>query len=113
IAAAILGLAPVNPRWGGHAATILCNLRPVGGEAASFFGAETLQQAIELILADASARASVVVVRLSTAERATNANGYARFLVEKDGSRSAISYGSQYAVSLLRSGSEKGFDHEQ
>jgi hypothetical protein len=33
IAAAIFGLVPTNPKWAGHAAIILGNLRPVGGEA--------------------------------------------------------------------------------
>jgi hypothetical protein len=47
IAAAILGLGPVNPKWAGHGAIILCDLYPVGGQVASFFGTETLQHAVE------------------------------------------------------------------
>src|SRR6266851_4905917 len=52
IAAAIFGLVPVNPNWAGHAAVVLCNLPPVGGEGATFFGTTTLQQSIERILSD-------------------------------------------------------------
>src|SRR5271163_4556243 len=47
IAAVILGLVSPNPKWAGHAATILCNLSTVGGVGASFYGATTLQEAIE------------------------------------------------------------------
>jgi hypothetical protein len=47
IAAAILGLTPAHPNWAGHAASILCNLRPVGAVDASFFGTSTLQESID------------------------------------------------------------------
>src|ERR1700734_1941575 len=50
IAATVLGLVTPNPKWAGHTATILCNLRTVGGANASFYGAGTLQEAIERIL---------------------------------------------------------------
>src|SRR6185312_10326288 len=46
IVAALLGLVSPNPKWAGHTATVLCNLRTVGGAGASFHGTATLQEAI-------------------------------------------------------------------
>ena len=43
ITAAVFGLVSTNPKWAGHIAVILCDLRPVGGVGASFFGASTLR----------------------------------------------------------------------
>jgi hypothetical protein len=77
IAATILGLAPQNPKWAGHAATILCNLQTVGGARASFFGTATLQEAIERILADSAARKSVVRLTVSGAVSGMNNHGSA------------------------------------
>src|ERR1700730_8585546 len=52
IAAAILGLVPSNPKWAGHAAIILNDLRPVGGLGASFNGPINLTAAVERLLTD-------------------------------------------------------------
>src|ERR1700722_12706560 len=77
IAAAILGLVPPNPKWAGHAATILCNLRTVGGGEASFYGTSTLQEAIERILADGASRKGLVRLTVSGAEGGINSHGAA------------------------------------
>jgi hypothetical protein len=49
IAAAVFGLVPTNPRWAGHAAVLLADLRPIGGIAATFRGSATLTQAVECL----------------------------------------------------------------
>lgn len=54
IAAGILSLVSLRPGWAGHAAIVLKDLRPVGGQQASCWGAETLMAAIETILTDAN-----------------------------------------------------------
>jgi hypothetical protein len=95
IAAAIFGLVPTNPKWAGHAAIILGNLRLVEGEAPSFFGTATLQQSIERILSDAAARESLVRVNLSLAERGINAHGYATLSFDFESATRQVSYGSQ------------------
>jgi hypothetical protein len=87
IAAAILSLTPAHPNWAGHAAGILCNLRPVGGADASFFGTSTLQEPIANILTDATARNSVIRLTVSVAERANNSHGYATLSYEIGGTR--------------------------
>jgi hypothetical protein len=110
IAAAILGLIPVEPNWAGHAATILSSLRPVGGVDASFFGTPTLQEAIAYILTDATARNSVVRLSVSAAERGINSNGYAMLSYEIDGIRRRTFYGRAEAVSLMQHGAERDFD---
>jgi hypothetical protein len=112
IAAAILGLASNNPEWAGHVAIVLCNLRPVGGVDASFFGNPTLQKSIERILTDVTARKSVIGLTISGAESGTNSHGYAMLTYEIDGTRRQASYVPKEAVSRLLSGAERDFDPE-
>jgi hypothetical protein len=109
IAAAILGLVPPNPKWAGHAATILCNLRTVGGASASFYGAITLQEAIERVLADGSARRRVVRLGVSGGDSGTNSHG-AAMLVYEDDDRHQVFYVPKEAVSQLQAGMEQRFD---
>jgi hypothetical protein len=109
IAAAILGLVPVNPNWAGHAAVILSGLRPVGGAAASFRGAGTLASAVESLLTDRSARENLVSLTLSVAERFTNSNGSATLLCI-DGEIRRTAFVSKMAVSLLQPGAERSFE---
>lgn len=110
IAAALLGLAPPNPKWAGHSSIVLCNLRTVGGASASFYGASTLQEAIERILTDASARKTVVRLSVSGAESGTNSHGAATLAHEVDGTRHYVFYMPKEAVSQLQSGSEQRYD---
>ena len=110
IAAAILGLVSPNPKWAGHAAIILCDLRTVGGSAGSFHRAATLQDTIERILADESARKAVVKLTVSGAESATNSHGSATLAYEADGDRHRVFYVPKEAVSQLQPGMELRFD---
>src|ERR1022692_3389516 len=112
IAAAILGLASTNPKWAGHVAIVLCNLRPVGAADASFVGASTLQESVERILTDFAVRKSVIRLTVSGAESGTNSHGYAMLTYEIDGTRRRASYVRKEAVSLLLPGAERDFDAE-
>jgi hypothetical protein len=112
IAAAILGLVSPNPRWAGHAATILCNLRTVGGSGSSFYGTTTLQEAIERILADESVCKEVVSLTATGAECGTNSHGSAMLMYGGDGSRRRVFYVPKEAVSQLQPGMEQRFDSD-
>jgi hypothetical protein len=110
IAAAILGLVPPNPKWAGHVSLVLSSLRPVGGAAASFKGAVTLQETIEKILTDATARKSVIRLMVSGAESGTNSSGMGTLTHESNGGRGHVFYVPNEAVSRLQPGAERDFD---
>jgi hypothetical protein len=112
IAAAILGLVSPNPKWAGHAATILCHLRTVGGDGASFYGTTTLQEAIERILADGAARKEVVRLTVSGAESGINSHGSAMLVHEAGGAKHRVFYVPKAAVSQLQAGMEQRFDFD-
>lgn len=112
IAAAILGLVSPNPKWAGHAATILCNLKTVGGADASFYGATTLQEAIERILADGAVRKGVVRLTVSGAEGGTNCHGSAMLVYEAGDGRHRVFYVRREAVSQLQPRMEQHFDFD-
>jgi hypothetical protein len=110
IAAAILGLVPPNPKWAGHAATILCNLCTVGGVGASFYGTTTLQEAIERVLGDSAARKAVVRLSVSGAECGINSSGSAMLVHETAEGKHRVFYVPKEAVSQLQPGMEQRFD---
>ena len=112
IAAAILGLVSPNPKWAGHAAAILCNLQTVGGTNASFFGATTLQEAIERILADGTARKGVVRLTVSGAECGINSHGSAMLVHEAGDDSHRVFFVTREAVSQLQPGMEQRFDFD-
>lgn len=110
IAAATLGLVPANPSWAGHAAVILGDLRPVGGAAASFHGAERLTTAVEHLLTDPLQRDDFLLLTLSVSERFTNSNGAATLVYRKGKVRRRADFVSKMAVSLLQPGAERNFE---
>lgn len=110
IAAALLGLVSPNPKWAGHTATVLCNLRTVGGAGASFHGTATLQEAIERILTEEAVRSGLVTLTISGAESGTNSHGSATLVYEIDGKRHCVFYVPAQAVSQLQPGMEEYFD---
>src|SRR3546814_7002908 len=75
IVAAILGLVAAQPGWAGHVATIIARLKPVGGKTDVFGGAATITEALRPILADQTARDSIVAVKLRTEERRVGTEG--------------------------------------
>jgi hypothetical protein len=110
IAAAILGLVPPNPKWSGHESLVLGNLRTVGGDAVSFNGAASLQDVIERVLTDGTARKAVVRLTVSGAESGTNSNGSATLVYETENGRRSAFFVPKEAVSRLQPGAEQGFD---
>lgn len=110
ISAAILGLVPSNPKWAGHGAAVLNNLRPVGGPNASFRGVTTLTEAIEQLLADPGERNGFLHLTLSVAERGINSNGFATLAYRQEQFRRTTSFVPETAVSLLQEGAEDTFD---
>jgi hypothetical protein len=110
---AVFGLVSSRPGWAAHGATILGNLRPVGGISASFFGAETLHDAVRLLLSNEDERMSFVRLTVTIAETATNSNGGATLLYDHDGERRHVFFVPGSAVSLLGPGRQVGFDPEK
>jgi hypothetical protein len=110
VATAVLGLVSPNPKWAGHSAAVLCNLRAVGGASASFHGTATLQEAIERVLTDKAARKALVTLTVSGAESGTNSHGSATLVHEIDGQRRHACYVPSQAVSQLQPGMEERFD---
>lgn len=113
IANAVFGLVSSWPRWAALGATILGNLRPVGGIGASFFGAETLSDAVQLLLSNKDARMGFVRLTVTVAETATNSNGGAMLLHDQNGERRQVFFVPGLAVSLLAPGRQVGFDPEK
>jgi len=113
IAAAIFALVPSNPKWAGHAAVILSDLRPIGGPGASFDGAVNLSAAIERLLNDSGAREGFIFLTLSVAESGINSNGFATLVHQQHGTPRYISFVPKMAVSRLRPGAENQVDMGQ
>jgi hypothetical protein len=110
IAAATFGLVPVNPKWAGHAAVMLGDLRPVGGAGASFHGAASLTAAVENLLTDRSAREGFLTLTLSVAERFANSSGSATLAYQEGEIRRRVPFVSKTALSLLQPGAERSFE---
>jgi hypothetical protein len=110
IAAAIIGLVPSNPKWAGHAAMILSDLRPVGGPGASFHGAVNLSAAMERLLTDSGARQGFLSLTLSVAESGINSNGFAMLTYQTHEARRHGSFISKMALSRLQPGAENTAD---
>jgi Methylamine utilization protein MauJ len=113
ISAAVFGLVPSRPSRAALGATILADLRPVGGIGASFFNAETLSGAVQLLLSEKAARKSFIRLTVTVAETGTNSNGGAMLLYDQDGERRQVFFVPKLAVSLLAPGREIGFDPEK
>lgn len=113
IAAAVLGLVSRLPGYAAHGAIVLRELRPVGGTDASFFGAETLGDAVQILLSNKAARDCVLRLTVTVAEAITNSSGWAILLYDRDGERRQVSFVPKLASSLLAPGREVGFDSEK
>ena len=106
IIAALLGLLATQPSWAGHVATIIAKLKPVSGQTDAFGGATTLTDALSNVLTDKAVRATIIAVRLSVAEAATNSYGLAMIVYERNGTRCQLSFVRDEAVSLLQPGAK-------
>lgn len=110
IADAILGLSAAKPGWSGHVALILRSLKPVGGKAASFHEAETVGQAIQVLLRSGQAREVLNELVLTSAEYGINANGHATLRYTGDDGEKTVHFVHQLALSLHRAGAGKKYD---
>ncbi|MBR0773313.1 hypothetical protein JQ625_00575 [Bradyrhizobium diazoefficiens] len=113
IAAALFGLVPMHPGWAGHVATVLSGLRPVGGTAASFFMAETISDAVAVLLKDKAARDSFFRITLTVAETGVNSHGGAEVVYQRDGQKRRAYFVPKAAVSLFAPGREVDFDPDR
>lgn len=113
IANAVLGLATLRPGWAALGATVLGDLRPVGGNDASFFSAKNLKSAIQLLLSEKTARKSFIRLTVTLAETGTNSNGGAVLTYDRDGARRKVFFVSKMATSLLMPGCEVEFDSDE
>jgi hypothetical protein len=113
IAHAILALTAVNPKWAGHCAVVLAEMKPVGGEAASLDSAPTLAVAIETLWTSAPLRAQFSALTLSMADSGRNSAGLAELSMRDDDQIRRIWFVPPLATSLLQPGAEKLFDPAQ
>ena len=104
IIAAVLGLVAIQPGWAEHVATVIAQLKPVGGLTDAFGAADDLTAALCHLLRDETSRQTLVAVRLSVAEAGTNSNGIALITFDEAGERKRITFVRDEAVSLLRPG---------
>lgn len=111
IAFAILGAVAGQPKWAGFEAICLSKLRPAGGVSASFYNAETLLDAVVIILNSDDARRAISRVTLSCSEWGTNSHGYAFIEYQKnDGVFESAYFVSQMSFSLFQPGAEAELD---
>ncbi|MBY2916910.1 methylamine utilization protein MauJ [Rhizobium leguminosarum] len=113
IANAVLSFGHPLPGYGGHASLILGNLRPVGGEPASYHGAKSMRDVVAALIGDADEASDLVRITLSVEQDfGSDEYGAAVRFKGPDGIKTA-SYVSKYALSLLRPGAEEGYNHDR
>jgi len=109
IASAVLGFAHRHPAYAGHAALVLGNLCPVGGEGASFLHTDSLRNTVAALIADEKVASGIARLTLSIA-RDFGDEEYGATLRGLRGR--SISYVSKYSISLLDPSVNKEFDHD-
>ncbi len=113
ISRAILGFVPTRAGWAGHAALIMSELRPVGGQEASFRKAASLVDSMAAIFADDEICDSLFSLSLSIARISGNDAYHAKLRFEQSGQRRVVSFVSKNALSLSAAGAEINFDHDR
>jgi hypothetical protein len=106
IAIALLCMVPQPISYAGLRGKALANLMPVGGQDASFHGAETLGDAV---IAAIEHPDDVIALKVLDGEFGTNAYGYAELRHTKGVSH----YVFNTALPLLKRGAERDFDPRQ
>ncbi|MDP2739889.1 MAG: hypothetical protein Q8O82_14610 [Pseudorhodobacter sp.] len=113
ISSAILGFAHPLPGFSGLASSALGQLRPVGGENASFRNEPTLLSAVANLVRAGDASSDLLRLTLSI-ERDFHDEMYHGILYFRDNGQARVaSFVSKDALSLLRPGAEEGYDHER
>ncbi|RTL50060.1 MAG: hypothetical protein EKK40_13780 [Bradyrhizobiaceae bacterium] len=113
ISSAVLGFLPTLPGWAGHVSLLVGGLCAVGGPSASVRESKTLLRSIAAVIANDEACRSVVSFALSIAHERNGSEYYAKVILDEGGKRKVVSYVSHMAVSLLREGADKDYDHDQ
>lgn len=113
MASAVLGFAHPLPGFAGHASRVLSDLRPVGGENASFRTKPTLLGAIASLVGMGDASSDLLRLTLSI-ERDFHDDEYTALLwCRENGQARVVSFVSKNAHSLLGPGAEEGYEHER
>jgi hypothetical protein len=105
IAAAILGLAPTNPDWAGHCATVLRIDLPSPTPQGAFSGVRNLSEVIERLIEDKAARSSLLYLSLSAAEIGPGSACFATLVYHHSDEVSFIAFGN--GLSVQQSDSDK------
>ncbi|MER9339206.1 hypothetical protein NKI41_00285 [Mesorhizobium sp. M0601] len=113
IASAVLGFVPILPGWAGHVSLVLGGLCAVGGTATSFRETKTLLDSIAAVISSDEACGSVVTFSFSIERKQNDDEYHAKAVIQDGRERRTVSYVSEMAVTLLREGAEKGYDHDQ
>ena len=113
IANAVLAFAHPLPGFAGHASLILGDLRPVGGNRASFRGTLNLQEALASLIGNEDASSNVLRLTLSVEHDFQGDEYGATLRLSEDGQVKTISFVSKYAYTLLQDGAEIDYNHER
>jgi hypothetical protein len=113
IASAVLGFVHPLPGFAGVASLVLGNLHPVGGEKASFKNEPTLLRTIANLVGAENSKPELQRLTLSVERDFSDEEYTARLHFRENNQTRVVSFVSRYAHSLLQSGAEEDYDHEQ
>jgi hypothetical protein len=110
IVSGLLSIVAERPAFAAQVVNMLRHLRPVGGSANAFAGANTLGQALFAVLNDEATLDTVKEIRLSESEIYTNAHGRAAIFYTSDDEEFVTYYVPPTALSQLQPGMEDEHD---
>lgn len=110
IVAGLLSIVAERPSFATQVVNMLRHLRPVGGPANAFAGADTLGGALLAALNDKPTLDTVKEIRLSESEIYTNAHGRATIVYTRSGTEAVTYYVPRTADSQLQPGMEHEHD---
>ena len=113
IASAVLAYVPVRPGFGGHVSYVMRALRTVGGAAASFAGASTLLETVVALLTREEVCKALVSITFASEHTYGSDDYSATAVFDQDRGRKVVSFVSHMAISLLREGAERTYDHQR
>ncbi len=110
VAVSILSVVPPKPGYAGLGAVVLKDMRPVGGIDASFAGANTLGEAIAMLIESPGQLDRFAELRVSEDEIFTKARGLAAIWYHEDGKDRVAYFVHKTALMLMQKGAERTFD---
>ena len=113
ISSALLSFGDERPGYGGHAALILGDLRPVGGQDASFQKAPTLLEAVSKFFDGSDDAKTLVRLTLSVERNFEDDKYVAKLLVREGVTTRTIPFVSKYAHSLIQPDAAGTYDYER